>query len=333
MNSVHLLVPDLLLPQEFAAEVCAGLHLPALEKILARGRRLPAQAVPLESRFGQLFGLPVDAGFAAFSAAFDGLGEGVWLRADPVHLSLRHEQLLLLPDVVLGADEASEFCTGLNRHFSDMGLRFTAPHPQRWYLRLDTVPQLRTVPLSQAAWRDVRGLLPGGADAARWMQLFNEIQMLLFSHPLNAQREARDELAVNSLWLWGSGRTDAVPQRSYRGVSSDETLAAMLAAASATSFRDWTAQWQPLESGEQLLVWGGLRSALQRGDLAEWRDAVQAFETGYAQPLWQALRSGKLQRLRLESAGGATALQLELGRADTWRFWRPGRSLATCAMV
>ena len=31
MKNVHLVVADLFLPKEFAAEVCAGLQLPALE--------------------------------------------------------------------------------------------------------------------------------------------------------------------------------------------------------------------------------------------------------------------------------------------------------------
>ena len=37
MKNVHLLITDLFLPVDFAAEVCAGLHLPALERLLARG--------------------------------------------------------------------------------------------------------------------------------------------------------------------------------------------------------------------------------------------------------------------------------------------------------
>ena len=37
MKNVHLIIPDLFLPEDIAAEVCADLHLPALEKLLARG--------------------------------------------------------------------------------------------------------------------------------------------------------------------------------------------------------------------------------------------------------------------------------------------------------
>jgi len=78
-------------------------------------------------------------------------------------------------------------------------------HPDRWYLRLDSLPDISTLPLSQVAGRNVHGLLPGGKDAARWHQLFNEIQMLLFAHPLNEARETRGALPINSLWFWGGG--------------------------------------------------------------------------------------------------------------------------------
>ena len=42
MKNVHLVITDLFLPKDFAAEVCAGLNLPALEKLLARGASLSA---------------------------------------------------------------------------------------------------------------------------------------------------------------------------------------------------------------------------------------------------------------------------------------------------
>jgi len=37
MKSIHLVITDLFLPKDIAAEVCADLRLPALEKMLVRG--------------------------------------------------------------------------------------------------------------------------------------------------------------------------------------------------------------------------------------------------------------------------------------------------------
>jgi len=330
MKSVHLVIPDLFLPKDIAAEVCAGLRLPALEKLLGRGRSEYLRAVPLENHLCELFGVTcaADAPIAPVSAAFDGLEAGYWLRADPVHLRLQRDQMLLA-GVMPGVDEAAQFCASLNDYFTGQGLEFFAPHPQRWYVRLDALPRIRTTPLSGVLGGNVRGALPTGEDAARWHQLFNEIQMVLFAHPLNQAREARNELMINSVWFWGGGGS-SVPSlnNNHAYVSSDEILVEMFAAATGIPFTAWKKQWDIGGEGKQLLVWTGLRSALQRGDLAAWRDALQDFETGYAQPLWQALRSGKLEQLEMDILGDDGIRRLSLKRGDTWAFWRRARRLA-----
>src|SRR3989338_3867516 len=154
MRKVHLVVCDLFLPADIAAGVCADLRLPALEKMLARGAstgsartdvigqapsagsgRAGDVGASLENYLCELFGVPCqpDAPIAPVSAAFDGLGEGCWLRADPVHLRLQREQLVLLQNVEVGADEAGQLCAALNEYFAGQGMEFFAPHPQRWY--------------------------------------------------------------------------------------------------------------------------------------------------------------------------------------------------------
>ncbi|OGT02037.1 MAG: hypothetical protein A2143_04200 [Gallionellales bacterium RBG_16_57_15] len=331
-----MVICDLFPPVDFSAWVCADLRLPALEKMLARGASTGSgrtgEGGYLENHLCELFGVPCqpEAPIAPVSAAFDGLGEGRWLRADPVHLRLQRDQLVLLPDVEASADEAGQLCAALNEYFAGQGMEFFAPHPQRWYVRLDELPGIETVPLSQAAGRNVRGLLPKGAEAAHWHRVFNEIQMLLFSHPVNAAREARGELPVNSLWLWGGGcGASVLPQKNYDCVSSDEALAEMFAAAAGIPFAGWQAQWRDEQGCDrQLLVWTGLRSALQRGDMDAWRTALQEFETGCAQPLWQALRAGKISQLQLDILGGDRARHLLLTRADAWAVWRRARPLA-----
>jgi hypothetical protein len=141
---------------------------------------------------------------------------------------------------------------------------------------------------------------------------------------VNEAREARGELTVNSLWLWGGGCNSAEPlQKNYGSVSSDEVLAEMFAVAAGATFVGWPEQWRGEANGSgQLLVWTGLRSALRRGDLEGWRAALQEFEAGYAQPLWHALRAGKIARLQVDILGEDRARHLLLSRADAWAFWR-----------
>jgi hypothetical protein len=294
--------------------------------LLSRGHNETLEPMSLESSLGEWFGLSAGAGIASLGAVFEGLGQGHWLRADPVHLRMQGNQMVLLADMDVAADEAGELCAALNAYFAGQGMEFFAPHPQRWYVRLDKPADIETVPLSLVAGRNIGDLLPGGAEATRWRQVFNEMQMLLFAHPLNEVREARGELPVNSVWLWGEGGTGDMPQKTCDSASSDEALAEMFAAAAGMPFAAWSPHWRGGE-GSQLLVFTGLRAALRRGDLAGWRSALQDFETGYAQPLWQALRAGRISRLQIDVLGGDGNWRASLTRADAWAFWRRSKQL------
>lgn len=330
MNTVHLLLPDLFLPEQIAAAVSADLALPNLRKLLARATRipLPKEARSLEHSLCAAFTLAVqnDVPIAPISAAFDGLDAGIWLRADPVNLRLQRDQMLLSLTAV-SSDEASEVCAALNDYFSGQGMTFAAPHPLRWYVRLDRLPDMQTTPLNEVVGANVRGALPQGKDAAHWHQIFNELQMFLHAHPLNAAREARNQLPINSLWLWGAGESVAASPGGYTQVAANDELAAMFAAHAQTECVPLGAHWQPVK-GAQLLLFSGLRGALQSGDLQTWREALQQFETHYAQPLLAALRAGQIQSLQLDVLAGEQSARFLLSRAATWRLWRRNVVLA-----
>ena len=136
MKSVHLVIPDLFLPKDLAAQLCGGLAVPALLKMLGHGHGEVIEPVPLENLLCDLFGVPCrdDVPIAPIAAAFDGLAAGRWLRADPVSLNLQRDQLLL-SGVQVGSEEAAALCASLNVHFAGHGMEFFAPHPQRWYVR------------------------------------------------------------------------------------------------------------------------------------------------------------------------------------------------------
>jgi hypothetical protein len=63
-----------------------------------------------------------------------------------------------------------------------------------------------------ARWRgaDPRAGYPRGEGAAALLRLGAEIEMWLHGHEANAGREARGELSVDALWLWGGEAPDRV---------------------------------------------------------------------------------------------------------------------------
>ncbi len=330
MNQLQLIISDLFPPQDIAAEVCAGLHLPALEKLLARGNVSSSPAETLEDRLCAAFGVQAVAPVRATADALEASGH-YWLCADPVSLRLTTAQVLLLPDVMPSSDEAAALCASLNEHFVGMGLHFSAPHPQRWYVQVDTEPQMTTTPLRQVAWGDAKLHTPQGGDALRWQRIATEVQMLLHAHPLNQVRAARGELPINSLWFWGGGR--AMPLAPVIGaVGGDCALVGAFAGAAGMQRVESLQAMLDGQYEKGLWVCTAPGEALQRGDLYSWREAVQQVEQQYARPLLKALQTGRLQQLTVEVLREDVANRFKLTRGAAWQLWRGARPLARYAV-
>ena len=167
MKVKHLLHCHLLIKGVFPEMAAAAPRLPALESMLAfsLSREMTESGVDLWlcHRFGvaRQNDLPV----APFAALGDGLvpDSQFWLHADPVHFHLLRDSITLADCVPfdLAMDEALQFVATLNQHFSNDGLRFFAPHANRWYLCLDTTPDIHTHPLAEAIGQDSTPAPPG----------------------------------------------------------------------------------------------------------------------------------------------------------------------------
>ena len=331
---VHLLVPDLL------AGLTGDLRLEAAELLVARGRRSSNEGSP-ESWLRVQYGMDgaSDAGAAAWSLLGEGLapGESCWLRADPVHLRVDRDALMLADSTLFGlpTEEATVLSAHLDAHFAP-GLHFVAAHPQRWYARTEQVPQLVCTPLAQARGLAVSAHLPTGADAMRWHALMNETQMALHEHAVNEAREARGELAVNSVWFWGSGTLQKPASRPFDRVLSDDPLARGLALASGASAFPLPAGVEPLlatgSSGQVLAVLDSLRAPAAYGDAQAWTDQAAALERLWFAPLLAALRAGRIGMLTLHlTAADGHGLSAEMVSGDLRRFWRRPKPLSSYA--
>jgi len=338
---VQLLIADLLLP---------GASLPrleALELLLARGRRSLQAGTEQEHWLSGRFGIEStdEDGAAAASLLADGgdPGEACWIRADPVHLRVDRDALVLADGAVfsLNEDEAQALAATLNNHFgSDLSIE--VQHPERWYCRLATPPRIRCTPLAEARGLPIGEHLPTGPEGMRWHALMNEVQMALHEHPVNAAREARGELPVNSVWFWGNGalpKTAAAPaQRPHNQVLSNDPLARGLAIASGgigaplpPGANAWL-QGAPKE-GTALVVLDALRAGARYGDREGWQSAAEALERDWIAPLVQALRSGHIGMLTCHLIGAEQSLSVETVKNDLRRFWRRVKPLADYAPI
>jgi hypothetical protein len=337
---VTLLVPDLFWPRDDGGAACRELKLPALELLLARARRRSFPPLGTEAWLCQAFEVErqQDWPVAPLTLAYDGGGEAgdhFWLRADPVHLAPHRDRLTLIdsPTLKPGAEDAAELVSLLNRHFVGDNLAFHAPHPARWYVRAPGTPRLLTREMSQAAGRDIAGALPTGEDSLRWRRTLNEIQMLLHEHPVNQRREARGELPINSVWLWGGGRRTSVPGQHFTHVAGANALALALAArtgAETATAADAVGGRLAANPAARLLVVAET-SAARHGDERVWREVLAAMERDWLAPLHDALRRRKLEGIEIVALHPRGCERFEVTATDLLKFWRRPRPLSSHA--
>ncbi|HUF81880.1 MAG TPA: hypothetical protein VMN03_12130 [Burkholderiales bacterium] len=326
---VTLLVPDLFWPRNDSAPY-RGLDLPALAVLLARARRRSFPPTSLEAWLCKAFevGRQHDWPVAPMTYEFDGGSPGgdFWLRADPVHLLVSRDRLTLLDPGILrpSPEESHELVDLLNRQFAGDGLFFHAPWPERWYLRAPGTPRLATQELSQAAGRDVAGALPTGEDSLYWRRTLTEIQMLLHEHPVNQRREARGELPINSVWLWGGGRRAPVRGQHFSHVAGENSLALALAARSGAEALDNARL--PGERAARVLI--AIETPGGRyGDDERWRQALVELERFWCAPLLASLRRRTVEHLALVTLHPDGCDRFEVASTDLLKFWRVVRPI------
>jgi hypothetical protein len=130
-----------------------------------------------------------------------------WLYAAPVHLVLQRDSFSLAGPVPLQLDleEAEALTRTFNTHFAADGMQFFW-HQQQWFLRLPQNPYIETVNPQRVINQDISAFLPTGKGASAWASFQNELQMLLFEHPVNMVREKKRLPIVNSIWCYGGGQ-------------------------------------------------------------------------------------------------------------------------------
>ncbi|MDE3209105.1 MAG: hypothetical protein KGL58_09745, partial [Pseudomonadota bacterium] len=295
-----------------------------------RGRALPPTAVPDTQAFLlSHFGLPIDSGIAPITGLADGINttHGYWLRMDPVHLHLNRDQLILLDSQSfnIDPDEADQLVSTINQHFQDGGIRILAPSSKRWYAHFDTEQNLVFHPKNRIIGQPVNLHLPSGEMGTHWKSILNDIQMLLFAHPVNEARETRGEMAINSIWPWALGQLPAIHEQPWKRILSQNPLAAGLVQLSGGEHimlpPNAGAWLNEIQNGDMLILDKSLPDGYSSGE-PEWKEAITALETNWFIPLLEALKSSRLDRIHLHLPAENRVLHLEIQQSDLWKFWR-----------
>ncbi len=336
----HLLAPSLFI-DPLQGDEYRNLHTPALEALLCRAEVRTIQADNYYQWLSNAFGLD-ELSVAPLTLQADGHEPGgeYWLRADPVHLRIQRDQIVLFDAHVasLTQEEADALCVTLNQHFITDGLHFIAAKPDRWYLKLSSAPALNTTNLYTVCGKNIHDFMPTGEAAHKWRQRMNEMQMLLFEHPVNVARESRRELPINSVWFWGGGVMPQNTSGDFTQMIADDIFAQSLARAAQIEIQLLPENPQTMlqaiakpnkENNKNLILINKLHNIMLYGDITKWRDAQEQIDAKWFVPLLASLKSGAINSLTLIDPSNHKPREFVITPGSLRKFWRRAKPLAT----
>ena len=311
---MHLLIPFASALSDASTHVLHDLHLPNLARLLAR--LTPAEAdggdeytlsPPHERALAAAWGWDGGDGawpFAAWAASNDGVvvGEQAWGLVTPAHWLVGRDHVTLADPEALQLTEAESRAAfeAVRELFESEGFTLVWGAPSRWYVAHESLAGLPCAALDRVIGRNVDLWIRHGAayqsQARLVRRLQSEVQLLLYPHALNEEREQRDALTLNSFWLSGCGRAQAVPTNE---VVVNDTLRAPLLA------QDWVAwadAWRALDAGALATLLADARAGRSARLTLCGERSAQAFDNT-ARSLWQQVGS------RFKSPAAHTTLE------------------------
>ena len=231
----------------------------------------------------------------AASDAVEQLQAGVdkaWAWITPCHWAMGHLHATLSDPALLDLQESESrmLLALMQPYFETDGITLHYLAPGRWLAEGELFRGLPTASMDRVLARNVDAWLPDSKSAAPLRRLQNEMQMLLYTHPFNDERQARRQLPVNSFWISGTGDLPSAATGEAPARSQSER--------------------------EQVRVPRDLAQAVFKEDWAGYAQAWAALEAGEIAALLARQQAGKPVRLTL--CGESSAQTFETHRAGLW---------------
>ncbi len=298
----HLLIPDAGGHPPERLKTLAGLRLPWLAQLLAdlspqalQQHDPDAISTPFEHALAQACGVPGSAGrypWGAWRARRAGLATGTdaWALVMPCHweVGMRHVQMLEPGTLQLSAQESEALREAMRPYFEEDGMAlFTSLTPDVWLARGDVFRALSVASPDRLRGQALDEWMPPDPTLRR---LQNEMQMLLYTHPVNDARAERGLAPVNSVWISGCGPWPTGAPASVAPAAEPQVIASLRDAALHEDWNAWAQAWQAVDAEHCAALHARLRAGEDvRLTLCGAR-ASQGFVTAPRSALQNALR-------------------------------------------
>jgi hypothetical protein len=337
MRSLTVFIPGLFGP-DIAIHPDDLPSMPALDWFLTKGIYQTFQKNSASYTLCELFGLSSEQGqkdgdypVAAISRLSDDNQhpEGLWLRADPVHVSADRDGLILIDNnrFSLNQRDALALAADINLLFEPYGISIEVPTPYRWYLRVHEDYKLKTVPVDAIVGKDILPYMPTGDDRINIIQLMNDIQMTLHDSDVNKRREQEKQLPINSIWFWGYGELPKIIDRHWSFVTSDEILAKGLSMIAATPFEVLPESYSEIKdtgsSYNGLIIINSFQKFSYYHDLEGWLEALLSVESNWFSPILKALKRKEIDQLVIRTDINS----ITLDKTSRYKIWKKKKNL------
>ena len=242
---MHLLIPYATAPGPRCQAALNTLKLPNLARLLQRVQTQTTEKgtatdlSPLhEKAIARASGLRGGDGLLPWAApdahrlgltTLHGLDGWAWIT--PCHWSVHADHVAMSDplQLALTSKDYDILRHAMQPYFSEDGITLFAHdlghHPVRWLAHGAVFRDLPTAGLDRVSGFTVDPWMPRQSQAHSLRKLQNEMQMLLYTHPLNDTRATYKLPSINSFWISGTGTLDsqaiAAPNAPYR---VDESL-------------------------------------------------------------------------------------------------------------
>lgn len=298
---MHWMIPFATPDSAGARAILPQLQLPHLQRLLASLVAQPKQggdalslSPPHEIALARALGWPVQDGllpWAAWQAQRNGVADASttgWGFITLCHWTVQPDHMVMGPLPLPGLTDAHSdaLLADMRPYFQEDGITLYPDQTGRWLAQAPWLATLASASPDRVHARNLQHWLPDAKDAGPLLRLQNEMQMLLYTHPINAEREAQGLPAINSFWISGTG---VLPVNGAAPAGpAVQLIDTLRQPALDENWPAWQQAWQTLDANE-------LRQAVQT--LQQGQPVTLTLCGEHASQCWQSAPLSLWQRL------------------------------------